>query len=95
MANVGWSLCEIPYRSWSLEFSPEPARRTRITTWIATATLIGGVLFYVVGPAGKALGLRFMQNSAAARQTRVIERGMGRHRRRTAMMEGCHGFRRV
>ncbi|HSW12835.1 MAG TPA: MFS transporter [Solimonas sp.] len=57
MANIGWSLCEIPYRSWSLEFSPEAKQRTRITTWIAMATMVGSVLFYVVGPAGKGLGL--------------------------------------
>lgn len=57
MANIGWSLVEIPYKSWSLEFSPEPVLRTRIVTWIAVASLIGGLLFYVVAPAGKALGL--------------------------------------
>lgn len=57
MANIGWSLVEIPYRSWSLEFSPEPVQRTRIVTWIAVASLIGGLLFYAVAPAGKALGL--------------------------------------
>ncbi len=57
MANIGWSLVEIPYKSWSLEFSPEPEQRTRIVTWIAVASLIGGLLFYVVAPAGKALGL--------------------------------------
>lgn len=57
MANIGWSLVEIPYKSWSLEFSPEPVQRTRIVTWIAVASLIGGLLFYAVAPAGKALGL--------------------------------------
>ena len=57
MANIGWSLVEIPYKSWSLEFSPEPESRTRIVTWIAVASLIGGLLFYAVAPAGKALGL--------------------------------------
>lgn len=57
MANIGWSLVEIPYRSWSLEFAPEPLERTRIVTWIAVASLIGGLLFYAVAPAGKALGL--------------------------------------
>ncbi|WP_162932465.1 MFS transporter [Solimonas sp. K1W22B-7] len=57
LANIGWSLCEIPYRSWSLEFSPEARQRTRITTWIAMATMVGSVLFYVVGPAGKAMGV--------------------------------------
>lgn len=57
MANIGWSLVEIPYKSWSLEFSPEPVQRTRIVTWIAVASLFGGLLFYAVAPAGKALGL--------------------------------------
>lgn len=57
MANIGWSLVEIPYRSWSLEFSPEPENRTRIVTWIAVASLVGGTVFYVVAPIGKALGL--------------------------------------
>lgn len=57
MANIGWSLVEIPYKSWSLEFSPEPANRARITIWIAISTICGGMLFYVIAPAGKALGL--------------------------------------
>ncbi|MDM4772540.1 MFS transporter [Solimonas sp. SE-A11] len=57
LANIGWSLCEIPYRAWSLEFSPEPAERTRITVSIALATLIGTVLFYSVAPVGNSLGL--------------------------------------
>lgn len=57
MANIGWSLVEIPYRSWSLEFSPEPENRTRITIWIAMASIIGGMSFYAIAPAGKALGL--------------------------------------
>lgn len=57
LANIGWSLVEIPYRAWSLEFSPEPAQRARITTWIAFTSIIGGMLFYAVAPAGKALGL--------------------------------------
>ncbi|MDP9141921.1 MAG: MFS transporter [Pseudomonadota bacterium] len=57
IANIGWSLVEIPYRSWSIEFSPEPNERTRIVTWIAVASLLGGLMFYAVAPAGKALGL--------------------------------------
>lgn len=57
MANIGWSLVEIPYRSWSLEFSSDPKERTRIVAWIALASLLGGSLFYGVAPAGKALGL--------------------------------------
>ncbi len=57
LANIGWSLCEIPYRAWSLEFSPQPAERTRITVAIALATLLGTVLFYSVAPVGEALGL--------------------------------------
>ena len=57
LANIGWSLCEIPYRAWSLEFSPEPAERTRITVSIAIALMVGSVLFYAVAPVGKALGL--------------------------------------
>jgi GPH family glycoside/pentoside/hexuronide:cation symporter len=57
LANIGWSLCEIPYRAWSLEFSPDPKMRTRITVSIAFALLVGSVLFYSIAPAGKALGL--------------------------------------
>ena len=57
IANIGWSLVEIPYRSWSIEFSPEPNVRTRIVSWIAVASLVGGLLFYLVAPAGHALGL--------------------------------------
>ena len=57
LANIGWSLVEIPYRAWSLEFSPEPAQRSRIATWIALLSMFGGMLFYAVAPAAKALGL--------------------------------------
>ena len=57
VANIGWSLIEIPYKAWILEYSPEPVHRARIVTWVATFTLLGAVLFYVVGPLGKALGL--------------------------------------
>lgn len=57
LANIGWSLCEIPYRAWSLEFSPQAAERTRITVSIAIGMMVGSVLFYAVAPAGKALGL--------------------------------------
>ncbi len=57
MANIGWSLIEIPYKAWILEYSPEPANRARIVMWVAIFTLLGAVLFYAVGPIGKALGL--------------------------------------
>lgn len=57
MANVGWSLIEIPYKAWTLEYSPEPVNRARIVMWVAIFTVLGALLFYAVGPAGKALGL--------------------------------------
>ncbi|HET8883463.1 MAG TPA: MFS transporter [Solimonas sp.] len=57
LANVGWSLVQIPYRSWSIEFSPEPNARARIVSWIAVASVLGGLLFYLVAPAGHAVGL--------------------------------------
>lgn len=56
LANIGWSLIEIPYRSWTLEYSPEPANRTRIVMWVAAFTILGSILFYTVGPLGKAVG---------------------------------------
>ena len=57
IANIGWSLIEIPYKAWILEYSPEPANRARIVMWVAIFTVLGAVLFYAVGPLGKALGL--------------------------------------
>ncbi|HEY1075304.1 MAG TPA: MFS transporter [Fontimonas sp.] len=57
LANIGWSLVEIPYRSWTIEFTPDVAQRTRIVTYVATFTFLGGLLFYSVAPLGKALGL--------------------------------------
>src|SRR3546814_17342837 len=56
MANIGWSLVEIPYRTWRLEFSPEPNARTRIVSWIDFASIIGRSLFFGVPPAGKEPG---------------------------------------
>ncbi len=57
VANIGWSLIEIPYKAWILEYSPEPTNRARIVMWVAIFTVLGAVLFYGVGPLGKALGL--------------------------------------
>ncbi len=57
LANIGWSLVEIPYRSWTIEFTPDAAQRTRIVTYTAAFSFIGGMLFYGVAPIGKALGL--------------------------------------
>ncbi len=57
LANIGWSLVEIPYRSWTIEFTPDAAQRTRIVTYVATFSFLGGLLFYGVAPIGKALGL--------------------------------------
>lgn len=56
VANIGWSLIEIPYKAWILEYSPEPENRTRIVTWVAIFTVVGALLFYAVGPLGKAAG---------------------------------------
>ncbi len=57
LANIGWSLVEVPYRSWTIEFTPDAAQRTRIVTYVATFSFLGGLLFYGVAPIGKALGL--------------------------------------
>ncbi|HEY1076139.1 MAG TPA: MFS transporter [Fontimonas sp.] len=57
LANIGWSLVEIPYRSWTIEFTPDAAQRTRIVTYMAAFSFIGGMLFYAVAPIGKAVGL--------------------------------------
>ena len=57
VANIGWSLIEIPYKAWTLEYSPEPANRARIVMWVAIFTVFGALLFYAVGPLGKALGV--------------------------------------
>lgn len=57
LANIGWSLVEIPYRSWTIEFTPDAVQRTRIVTHLAMFSFIGGMLFYSVAPLGKALGL--------------------------------------
>lgn len=56
IANIGWSLIEIPYKAWILEYSPEPTNRARIVMWVAIFTVLGAVLFYTIGPIGKALG---------------------------------------
>lgn len=57
VANIGWSLIEIPYKAWTLEYSPEPSNRTRIVMWVAIFTVFGALLFYAVGPLGKAAGV--------------------------------------
>lgn len=57
VGNVGWSLIEIPYRTWSLELTRDYVQRTRVVTWIAFASMLGGLLVYAVPFGAKALGL--------------------------------------
>jgi GPH family glycoside/pentoside/hexuronide:cation symporter len=57
MGNVGWSLIEIPYRAWSLEFTSDYVQRARVVTWIVMMMLVGNMLFFATPAAAKALGL--------------------------------------
>lgn len=56
VAYLGWTMVEIPYRGWAIELSDDYMQRTRVMTWVAFATLVGGLLFYVLPFAQKALG---------------------------------------
>ncbi|MEN8723888.1 MAG: MFS transporter, partial [Alphaproteobacteria bacterium] len=47
LAYLGWTMVEIPYRSWGLALSGEYAERTRVMTWVAMGTAIGGMAFFV------------------------------------------------
>ncbi len=57
MGNVGWSLIEIPYRAWSLEFTSDYKQRARVVTWIVMMMLIGNMLFFATPALAKVLGL--------------------------------------
>lgn len=56
LANIGWSLVEIPYRSWSLELSRDYVQRGRIQMWVGIFTMFGLTLFYGIPALSKALG---------------------------------------
>ncbi len=56
VAYLGWTMIEIPYRSWAMELSCDYVQRTRVMTWVAVATAIGGIAFYLVPFAQQALG---------------------------------------
>jgi len=57
VANIGWSLIEIPYRAWSLELSRDYAQRNRIAVWIGVLSMAGVLLFYMVPVVAKSAGL--------------------------------------
>jgi GPH family glycoside/pentoside/hexuronide:cation symporter len=40
-----WTLIEIPYRAWSIELTRDYHERSRISTYVAMTTAIGGLLF--------------------------------------------------
>lgn len=56
LANIGWSLVEIPYRSWSLEVSRDYVQRGRIQMWVGIFTMLGLTVFYGMPNLSKALG---------------------------------------
>ncbi len=57
LAYLGWTMVEIPYRSWGLALSGEYAERTRVMTWVAMGTAIGGMAFFVMPFIQQSLGL--------------------------------------
>lgn len=57
MANIGWSLIEIPYKAWNLEFTAEPVQRSRIVAWTVMFGLLGNMVFFAVPSVGHKLGL--------------------------------------
>ena len=56
-AHIGWKLTEIPYSAWSVTLNSDYVQRARVNMWRVMTLLIGGVMFYVVPFAAKALGL--------------------------------------
>lgn len=56
VASLGWSLIEIPYKTWGAQLSSDYVQRTRIQTWMAVAGVIGTILFYLTPALAQALG---------------------------------------
>lgn len=54
---VGWKLTEIPYGAWSYGLTGDYVQRARVQVWRSIAQLFGGMVFFVVPLAAKALGL--------------------------------------
>lgn len=57
LTYLGWTMIEIPYRSWSVSLSNDYSERTRVVTWIAMGTTIGGLLFFALPFILQALGV--------------------------------------
>lgn len=54
---IGWKLTEIPYGAWSYSLSGDYVQRARVQVWRSIAMLFGGMVFFIVPLATKALGL--------------------------------------
>ena len=57
LAYLGWTMVEIPYRSWGLTLSSDYSERTLIMTVLAMATTLGGIAFFFVPMIQQALGM--------------------------------------
>lgn len=54
---VGWKVTEISHGAWSFELSGDYIQRARIQLWRGMASLVGGLIFYLVPYGTRALGL--------------------------------------
>ncbi|HEY1076138.1 MAG TPA: MFS transporter [Fontimonas sp.] len=57
LTYLGWKLTEIPYIAWSFNLSGDYVQRARVQLWRSMAMVLGGMVFFVVPYAAKALGL--------------------------------------
>lgn len=57
LAYLGWTMVEIPYRSWGLGLSHDYSERTRVMTWVAVGTTLGGIAFFFMPFIQQAMGI--------------------------------------
>ena len=46
LADVGWSMCAVPYGAWMAEITEDYRERTRIASWRAVGTYLGYLAFF-------------------------------------------------
>lgn len=46
LADIGWSMTEVPYSAWMAELTEDYAERTRIATWRSVGRYLGMIAFF-------------------------------------------------
>ncbi len=48
LADIGWSMSEVPYRAWMAELTQDYGERTRLASWSSVARFVGLAAFFAM-----------------------------------------------